>query len=291
MSGLAEAISSKVSSNELRATPRALDAELADAQRILGTGRPATAAVNFNAATIVCREGMESVPILASLVAAMIGGNQRLKRPLFVGAVAALLASAALFDLARTILLSLSQYGEKVEAIVSVVPVGVLLLVLNWFFHKVYRTKWIATHHVERRALVGDAARQMLGLGILGFTSVFREGAETVFFLQALVLDAGTMVVWEAMRLGLAATIVVGILTFVPQTKLPRKKMLIVTGFMVAFVLVTMDEHTVHVLQAVGWAPITPPTSIELPLWAGLRRPKSVTEDGPRRGQDLSPAR
>jgi high-affinity iron transporter len=39
--------------------------------------------------------------------------------------------------------------------------------------------------------IVGGAAGQAIGLVVLGFTSVFREGAETVLFLQALVLDAG----------------------------------------------------------------------------------------------------
>ncbi len=34
--------------------------------------------------------------------------------------------------------------------------------------------------------------------------------------------------------------------------------MLIVTGIMIALVLVTMVGTTVHVLQIVGWAPITP---------------------------------
>ena len=54
------------------------------------------------------------------------------------------------------------------------------------------------------------------------------------------------------------------------QTKLPHKKMLIVTGVMIAVVLVTMVGHTVHVLQAVGWAPISPITDMEIPYWAGL---------------------
>ena len=50
--------------------------------------------------------------------------------------------------------------------------------------------------------------------------------------------------------------ILAGVLTFVLQTKLPHRKMLIVTGIMIAAVLVTMVGHTVHVLQVVGWLPI-----------------------------------
>ena len=143
---------------------------------------------------------------------------------------------------------------------------------MNWFFHKVYWTRWIAKHHDRRRRLlIGGAAGQALGFVLLGFTSVFREGAETVLFLQALVLDAGTWIVVQGTLLGLAATFVVGALTLVLQTKLPHKKMLIVTGVMIAAVLVTMVGTTMHTLQLVGWAPITPiPGSERLPYWLGV---------------------
>jgi high-affinity iron transporter len=105
---------------------------------------------------------------------------------------------------------------------------------------------------------------------ILGFGSVFREGAETVLFLQALVLDAGTWIVVQGTLLGLAATAIVGALTLVLQTKLPHKKILVVTGVMIAAVLVTMVGSTVHTLQLVGWAPIAPiPGAERLPYWLG----------------------
>jgi high-affinity iron transporter len=54
------------------------------------------------------------------------------------------------------------------------------------------------------------------------------------------------------------------------QAKLPHKKMLIVTGFMIAFVLVTMVGNTVHVMQVVGWIPITPIEDLVLPYWTGV---------------------
>jgi high-affinity iron transporter len=143
---------------------------------------------------------------------------------------------------------------------------------MNWFFHKVYWTRWIAKHHDRRRALlIGGIGGQALGFVLLGFSSVFREGAETVLFLQALVLDAGTWIVIQGTLLGLAATAVVGALTLVLQTKLPHKKMLIVTGVMIAAVLVTMVGSTMHTLQLVGWAPITPiPGAEQIPYWLGV---------------------
>jgi high-affinity iron transporter len=267
--GLAYSLKSHASLSTIQGIHQELVTFLAEGATRLGTGRPATAAIVFNAATIVFREGLEAVLILASLMASMVGANRRFKRPLAGGAVAALGGTGVLFVLARTILLSLGRYGEKVEAVVSLVAIGILLLVMNWFFHKVYWTKWIAKHHNRRRVLVGGAAGQILGLVVLGFTSVFREGAESVLFLQALVLDAGTWIVIEGTLLGLVGVAVVGALVFVLQKKLPHKKMLIVTGVMIATVLVTMVGTTVHVLQIVGWAPITPIVSLQVPFWMG----------------------
>jgi high-affinity iron transporter len=268
--GLQVALADHASVDEIQGILAELQTTLDEGKQRLGADRPGDASIIFNSATIVFREGLEGILILASLLASMIGANKIFKKPLVVGAAGAFLATAVLFFLARTVLLSLNQYGEKLEAIVSLVAIGVLLIVMNWFFHKVYWTKWIAHHHQKRRMLIGGAAGQFLGLAILGFTSVFREGAETVLFLQAMVLDAGTLVVLEGVALGLVGVAIVGALVFYLQAKLPHKKMLIITGFMIALVLVTMVGNTVHVLQVVGWAPITPIENLVLPYWTGV---------------------
>ena len=99
--------------------------------------------------------------------------------------------------LAQTLLESLSQYGEKLEAVVGLVAIGVLLLITNWFFHRVYWSEWIGRFHRQRRKLMDNEARvgfwsaQAVGLLVLGLTSVYREGFETVLFLQSLELSAG----------------------------------------------------------------------------------------------------
>ena len=269
--GLHALLTNHAGINELTATREALDHSLADAQAALAAGT-APAAIIFNSATIVFREGLEAVLILASLLASMIGANRQFKRPLALGAFAALLVTALLFVLAQNALLSFGHYSEQLEAIVSVIAIGVLLLVMNWFFHKVYWTRWIAKHHEHRRRLlIGGIAGQALGFVLLGFSSVFREGAETVLFLQALVLDAGPWIVVQGVLLGLAGTGIVAALTLVMHAKLPHKKMLIVTGVMIATVLVTMVGSTVHTVQLVGWMPISPiPGAERLPYWLGV---------------------
>jgi len=69
--------------------------------------------------------------------------------------------------------------------------------------------------------------------------------------------------------IGLLGTAIVGIITFALQVRLPYKKMLIVTGVMIGGVLLTMVGHTVHVMQTVGWLPITPINGVYMPFWMG----------------------
>jgi high-affinity iron transporter len=131
----------------------------------------------------------------------------------------------------------------------------VLLLIMNWFFHRVYWSEWIGRFHRRRRELLADERRgffsaQVLGLALLGLTSVYREGFETVLFLQSLELSAGTVTVLEGAGLGLAATFLVAVFTFSLQRKLPYKKMLIVTGVLLAFVLVVMVGQTARTCRA-----------------------------------------
>jgi len=184
-------------------------------------------------------------------------------------------ASIASYVLMVMLLGSFAKYGEKVEAIVGLMAIGVLLIVLNWFFHKVYWTEWIATHRRRTKEITAGlgagavtGAATVFGLYALGFESVFREGMETVLFLQALQLAAGTGPVLVGVAIGLTAMGIVGFLTFKLESKLPYKKLLIVTGVLIAFVLFTMVGTTVRVMQGVGWLPIHP-IDAQFPLWIG----------------------
>jgi high-affinity iron transporter len=89
-------------------------------------------------------------------------------------------------------------------------------------------------------------------------------------FLQALVLEGGAAVVLGGIALGLTGTLLVGVVVFALQARLPYKKMLIVTGVMIGVVLLTMVGNTTHILQLVGWLPLHPIRWLTLPYWAGL---------------------
>ncbi len=272
--GLAQLIKRKASPDEVRATLSALDSSLADAESAVGAGPQSTFSVISNTAIIVFREGLEAVLILAALTAGMVGAQRRYRRPMLLGAVGALVASVATFVVAQTVLGSLTRYGEKLEAIVSLVAIAVLLLIMNWFFHKVYWSEHLQELHGKKKTLLKGAglsvaAAQVVGLAMLGFSAVYREGFETVLFLQAIVLEAGVGRVVEGVALGLVGVALVAVLTMVLQRKLPHKRMLELTGVLILVVLVMMVGKTVQVSQVVGWLPVHPVEGVRLPYWAG----------------------
>ena len=272
--GLAELIADDRSVADLRDTRLVLDEALDEARAKTGEGASQTTVIT-NAAMIVFREGLEAILIIAAITASMVGARRGLRRPILRGALLALPASVVLWFVAQLVLDSFSQYGERLEAVVGLIAIAVLLLVLNWFFHRVYWTEWIAGHRQRGRALTADVgvsaaagAATIAGLYLLGFTSVFREGFETVLFLQALQLSSGTGAVLAGVGFGLVATFAVGALTFALEQRLPYKRMLVVTGVLIALVLVVLVGNTMRTLQGVGWIPITP-LDVEFPLWAG----------------------
>lgn len=268
--GLAYLISQKASLQEIKATRRALDTELAKAEEAI-RGNSTPFSVITNAAIIVFREGLEAVLILASLIGSMKRPETRkYQRPLWIGSAVALLATVLTWLLMQGILSSLAQYGEYLEAIVSVIAIAVLLLITNWFFHKVYWTGWMARFHSQKRRLLGAEMGQWLGLALLGFSSIYREGFETVLFLQALVLESGVPIVLIGVGIGLLGTLAVGMIIFLLQMKLPYKRMLVVTGVMIGAVLLIMMGNTIQVFQVVGWLPIHVIPGIQLPYWAGM---------------------
>ncbi len=272
--GLASLIQSGAPSSEVRESTLVLEEALAEARDKTGEGVSDATAIT-NASLIVFREGLEAILIIAAITASMIGARAALRKPIYRGALLALPASVIGFIVAVAVLGSLAAYGEKLEAIVGLVAIAVLVVVLNWFFHRVYWTEWIASHRKRGKALTGDVVAgaaagtaTIAGLYVLGFTSVFREGMETVLFLQALQLSSGVGVVAAGVALGLAGTAIVGFITFKAERKLPYKKMLIVTGVLIALVLFTMVGNTVRTLQGVGWFPIHP-IDVDIPLWMG----------------------
>jgi high-affinity iron transporter len=228
-----------------------------------------SATIVFNAAMIVFREGLEAVLIFAAVTASFQGANATRRRPVILGATCAFGAAVVTWFVVQAALDAASSLGPRLEAITGFLAIVVLLLVLNWFVHKVYWSEWIGRHHRRRRTLLARAGfGATVGLVALGFTSVYREGFEVVLFLQNLQLQDGTGTVLEGVGLGLILTAVVGVLTFWLHAKLPYRRMLILTGVLVGVVLVVMIGGTALSFVELGWLP-RHDTPFTVPEWLG----------------------
>jgi len=228
----------------------------------------------LDSGVLVFREGLETILVLAAITASFLGSNRAYRKPVAVGGGLALLAAVGTWFVAVWFIGMFGGSGLAVQAATGIPAIIVLLVVMNWFFHKLYWTGWISHHHKRRRGLLGGAGETsvratMLGFGLLGFTSVYREGFEIVIFLQALRERFGSSIVLEGVVLGLLFTAATGVLTFGLHQRLPYKKLLIITGGMLLVVLWVMVGEEVNEMQLAGWIGTTPIPGVTLPGWMG----------------------
>jgi high-affinity iron transporter len=227
-------------------------------------------------AVLVFREGLESILVLAAVTANMGGSKRTFQRPVVTGAAGALAATLLTWFIAVRIIESLADNVSalNLQAATGLLAIVVLLVVMNWFFHKVYWTGWISMHSRRKTQLMRETsmARLWWGLALLGFSSVYREGFEVVLFLQSYRLRLGTAPVLYGVSAGLALTLVVGALTFVAHRRLPYRRMLVLTGVMLGLVMLVMVGEQAQEMQLASWLPTTPIAGLArfIPDWMGL---------------------
>jgi high-affinity iron transporter len=244
-----------------------------------GNPDPTVSRLNHNAAILdtgilVFREGLECILVLAAITASMMGSNQSYRRPIAAGAGLGFLATIATWFVAIAVLSRINAPALAIQAATGLLAIVVLLVIMNWFFHKIYWTGWISFHNRRKKSLMksaaeGERSRTMWGLVLLGLTAMYREGFEVVLFLQSIRLQVGSTVVLEGVAIGVVLTGIVGALTFFAHHRLPYKKMLILTGVMLGAVLVVMVGEEVQEMQLAGWLTTTN-LSLPIPDWMGL---------------------
>jgi high-affinity iron transporter len=230
---------------------------------------------------LVFREGLECILVLTAVTASMTEKKRVYRRPVAAGAGFALVASLITWFIAIGIVGQLSESvpALDLQAATGLLAVVVLLVIMNWFFHKIYWGGWIRAHNRRRKTLLASASadeisrpRVWWGLALLGFTSLYREGFEVVLFLQSYHLRLGGGVVLKGALLGMILTGVVAVLAFLLQQRLPYRKMLITTGILLGLVLLVMVGEQAQEMQLAHWISATEITSLRsyVPRWMGL---------------------
>jgi high-affinity iron transporter len=235
----------------------------------------------FDIGVLVFREGLECVLVLAAISAGAATKQHSRRNPIAIGAAAGFGATLATWMIAVHILTDLSESVSALalQAATGLLAVAVLLVVMNWFFHKFYWTGWISYHNRRKQELFASAATERTskaglfwGLALLGFTSFYREGFEVVLFLQNYRLRLGNQSVLWGVCVGLVLSSIVAVLTFLAHRHLPYRKMLVLTGMLLGLVLVVMVGEQAQEMQLAHWITTTslPWLAHFVPGWMGL---------------------
>lgn len=231
-------------------------------------------------AALVFREGIECVVILTAITASLRGTNQSYRKPIGLGVAVGAVATLITWFIAVRIIGDLTTIvpALSLQAWTGLLAVVVLLIVMNWFFHKVYWTGWISFQNRRKQQILAQAqgsnviqSSLLWGLGFLGFTSFYREGFEVVLFLQSYNLQLGGTVVFYGALVGLLFSGILAYLSFVGNRHIPYKRMLVMTGVLLAIVLFIMVGEQVFEMEQAGWFAAAPIGWLSwIPDWAGI---------------------
>lgn len=233
----------------------------------------------LDVAALVFREGIECVVVLTAVTASLRGSNSSYRKPIGLGVIIGAVATLITWFIAVRIITSLTTVvpALDLQAWTGLLAIVVLLIVMNWFFHKVYWTGWISFHNRRKQGLltqdrmVGSKQTAVFwGLVLLGATCLYREGFEVVLFLQSYRLQLGGTVVFYGALVGILFAGLLAFLSFVGNRRVPYKRMLVLTGVLLAVVLFIMVGEQVFEMEQAGWLTALNIGWLDwMPTWAG----------------------
>lgn len=221
-----------------------------------GLGAPAIAATySF---TILFREGLEAVLVLAAILGYLEASrNQAYRGPVLVGVAAAALATILTFVLASVVLAIAPVQRELLEAGTALLAVALLFYVSFWLVSRLDQRRWM--EFVKAKVWSAASTGSAVALGLVGFTAVYREGFETVLFYQALLSFAQELEMWVALGAlaGAVALGVVGFAIFRAGRRIPVKTFLGTAVVLVMVLSVALVGNAIRALQEATVVPIT----------------------------------
>jgi high-affinity iron transporter len=184
----------------------------------------------IQSATILLREGLEALLVLAALAAYIrkAGGRERLPA-LYGGAVLAVVASfiaAWLFAVFNH-----GVHNDLLEGVTILAAAALMLYVSGWLFLRQDPRAW--QHFLNIKADAALARRTHVAIAVLAFLAVFREGAETVLFVHALAQTEGGWSVGIVAGLVFSACVLVALFLLINSLaqRLPLRPVFIATSF------------------------------------------------------------
>jgi len=204
--------------------------------------------------SVIFREGVEAVLVLAALLGYLRASqSQSLGRYIFYGVGLAVLASVLSWLLVHYLIRITPLAREVSEAVISFLAVGVLFWVNFWLIRRLDQKRWM--EFMRARAWSAMASGSSVGLIILGFTAVYREGLETALFYEVLTLMSTRMELYLLLGFG-AGVVALGATTWVilkTSRRLPIHRFFQITVTLLMILSVTFIGSAVNSLQESGF--------------------------------------
>ncbi len=186
---------------------------------------------------IILREGFEALLIVTAIIAYLVksGNSDRLNIVYSSLFTAIGLSFVTAFAMNLIFGAAAGQNREILEGSVMLVAAALLLYVSYWLLSNASAKRW--NNYIKGQIKESLDDNSVRALWFTVFLAVYREGAETVLFYQALIVDATTALDYTALMGGfLTGSAFLLVLYFVMKftaIRLPIKPFFIVTGLFV----------------------------------------------------------
>lgn len=190
---------------------------------------------------ILLREGFEAILIVTAIISYLYKVGQTEKvRSIYGGCLAALVASVLMAVLVKWVFSISAASQEILEGFTMLFASVVLFSVSYWLISKAQAQRW--NDYIKSKVDESIDNGRHKTMWLVAFLAVFREGAETVLFYQALILKGGAAGVLP-ITLGFVCSALLLFLIYFLMRKgamrLPIKHFFIFTGsllYLMAFV-------------------------------------------------------
>jgi high-affinity iron transporter len=232
---------------------------LADQAEQLDGGSNSPMAALAGSLLIILREGFEAILVVGAIVAYLVkSGNRDKLRTVYVGAGLALAASVLLAVAVNALTQLAGANQEIIEGVTVLAAVAMLIWVSNWIASKADAAAW--TGYIRAQTQTSVTRGSVWSLAFVAFLAVFREGAETILFYQALRASSsggsGAMI-W--LGLGIGILLLVGIYLAIRflAIRIPTGPFFVATSVLLAVMAVAFAGAGINELQEGGVVAIT----------------------------------
>jgi high-affinity iron transporter len=210
----------------------------------------------IQAAVILLREGLEAMLVIAALAGYLTkaGAGHRIQA-LYGGSLAAVGASIVAAWLFAV--LNSGQHSDVLEGVIILVAASLMLYVSGWLMVKQDPRGW--QDYLAHKADNALAQDTVWAVAALAFLAVFREGAETVLFINALASAEGGWSVGLFAGLAAATAGLVVLFYFINliAQKLPLRPLFIITSAFLFAMAIKFIGEAVQEFQEQSMLPFT----------------------------------